>query len=125
MITLGINAAFHDSSAALVVDGAAIAAAEEERFSRIKHAKRPLPFSAWELPFHAIDHCLKQAGIGLAGVDHVERRAEGAPGDPLLEVRDIGLRARQHPPVGEGRVDAVAGRSCDASSTRNAALRRH
>ena len=55
MITLGINAAFHDSAAALVVDGEVIAAAEEERFTRIKHGKRPVPFTTWELPFHAID----------------------------------------------------------------------
>lgn len=71
MITLGLNAAFHDSSAALVVDGVVVAAAEEERFTRIKHGKRPVPFSAWELPFHAIDFCLKQAGVTLAGVDHI------------------------------------------------------
>jgi len=71
LITLGINAAFHDSAAALAIDGAIVAAAEEERFSRIKHAKRPLPFSAWELPFHAIDFCLAQAGVTLAELDHV------------------------------------------------------
>ncbi len=71
MITLGLNAAFHDSAAALVVDGRLIAAAEEERFSRIKHAKRPVPFSAWELPFGAIDYCLGAAGITLRDVDHV------------------------------------------------------
>ena len=71
MITLGLNAAFHDSAAALVVDGITVAAAEEERFTRIKHAKRPVPFSAWELPFHAIDFCLGQAGIRMAEVDHV------------------------------------------------------
>ncbi|WP_029000462.1 carbamoyltransferase family protein [Azohydromonas australica] len=71
MITLGINAAFHDSSAALVRDGQLIAAAEEERFSRIKHGKRPLPFTAWELPYHAIDYCLAEAGLTLAQVDHV------------------------------------------------------
>jgi carbamoyltransferase len=71
MITLGINAAFHDSAAAIVVDGEVIAAAEEERFTRIKHAKRPLPFSAWELPYNAIDFCLQQAGAQLADVDHV------------------------------------------------------
>lgn len=71
MITLGINAAFHDSAAALVVDGEVVAASEEERFTRIKHAKRPLPFSAWELPFHAIDDCLRQAGATLRDVDHV------------------------------------------------------
>ena len=71
MITLGLNAAFHDSAAALVIDGELVAAAEEERFTRIKHAKRPLPFSAWELPHHAIDFCLAQAGLTLAEVDHV------------------------------------------------------
>ncbi|MCM5679480.1 carbamoyltransferase [Schlegelella sp. S2-27] len=71
MITLGINAAFHDSAAALVRDGELIAAAEEERFTHIKHGKRPVPFSAWELPYHAIDYCLAEAGVNLAEVDHV------------------------------------------------------
>jgi carbamoyltransferase len=71
MYTLGINAAFHDSAACLVRDGIVLAAAEEERFNRVKHAKRPIPFSAWELPFAAIDYCLQEAGIRLAEVDHV------------------------------------------------------
>lgn len=71
MITLGINAAFHDSAAAIVVDGELVAAAEEERYTRIKHAKRPVPFSAWELPYHAIDDCLRLADVTLADVDHV------------------------------------------------------
>lgn len=71
MITLGINAAFHDSAAAIVVDGVLVAAAEEERFTRIKHAKRPIPFSAWEQPWHAVDFCLAQAGATLRDVDRV------------------------------------------------------
>src|SRR3954454_9210504 len=71
MYTLGINAAYHDSAACLVADGAVLAASEEERFTHRKHAKRPVPFSTWELPFHAIDDCLKQAGITLAEVDHI------------------------------------------------------
>ena len=71
MITLGINAAFHDSAAAIVRDGELLAAAEEERFSRIKHGKRPVPFSAWALPFNAIDYCLREAGVELAQADHV------------------------------------------------------
>jgi carbamoyltransferase len=71
MFTLGLNAAFHDSAACLVGDGHVIAAAEEERFTRIKHGKRPLPFTTWELPFHAVDYCLKEAGIELADVDQV------------------------------------------------------
>ena len=71
MYTLGINAAYHDSAACLVRDGVVIAAAEEERFTRIKHGKRPIPFSAWELPYAAIDYCLSEADITLSQVDHV------------------------------------------------------
>jgi len=71
MYTLGINAAFHDCSAALIRDGTVLAAAEEERFTRIKHGKRPVPFSAWQLPYHAIDYCLAEAGCRLAEVDHI------------------------------------------------------
>ena len=71
MYTLGINAAYHDPAACLVRDGQVIAAAEDERFTHIKHGKRPVPFSTWELPFHAIDYCLKEAGIALVDVDHV------------------------------------------------------
>jgi carbamoyltransferase len=71
MYTLGINAAFHDPAACLVRDGIVLAAAEEERFTHIKHGKRPVPFSAYELPYHAIDFCLAQTGIRLADVDHV------------------------------------------------------
>src|SRR5688500_8946498 len=71
MYTLGINAVYHDSADALVKDGQVIAAAEEERFTHIKHGKRPIPFSTYELPFHAIDFCLKKAGIQLQDVDHV------------------------------------------------------
>src|SRR3954454_8367097 len=71
MYTLGINAAYHDSAACLVRDGVVLAASEEERFTHRKHAKRPVPFSTWELPFHAIDYCLRHAGILLTDVDHV------------------------------------------------------
>ncbi|HEY0053918.1 MAG TPA: carbamoyltransferase C-terminal domain-containing protein [Pedobacter sp.] len=71
MYTLGINAAFHDSAACIIKDGILLAAAEDERFTHIKHGKRPVPFSTWELPFHAIDYCLKVAGINLSDVDHV------------------------------------------------------
>jgi carbamoyltransferase len=68
---LGINAIFHDSSAALVVDGVTVAAAEEERFTRRKHAKQAVPFSAWELPEHAISWCLAEAGLTGADLDAV------------------------------------------------------
>ncbi|HEV7517738.1 MAG TPA: carbamoyltransferase C-terminal domain-containing protein [Thermoanaerobaculia bacterium] len=71
MKILGINAVFHDSAACLLVDGVPVAAAEEERFSRIKHHKRTKPFHAYALPFHAIDFCLREAGIKLGDLDHV------------------------------------------------------
>jgi carbamoyltransferase len=71
MYVIGINAAYHDSAACLVRDGVVIAAAEEERFTHVKHGKRPIPFSTYELPYHAIDYCLREAGITLADVAHV------------------------------------------------------
>src|SRR4051794_1691723 len=71
MYTLGINAVFHDSAAALVEDGQVVAAAEEERFTHIKHGKRPVPFSTYELPYHAINYCLREGGIRLTEVDHI------------------------------------------------------
>src|SRR5215208_8098744 len=71
MYTLGINAAFHDPSACLVKDGQVLAAAEDERFTHVKHGKRPVPFTTYFLPHYAIDYCLKEAGITLNQVDHV------------------------------------------------------
>ena len=71
MRVLGINALFHDPAAALVVDGVTVAAAEEERFSRRKHGKRPVPFAAWELPEQAARWCLHQGGLGAADLDAV------------------------------------------------------
>jgi carbamoyltransferase len=68
---LGINAIYHDPAAALVVDGAVVAAAEEERFSRRKHGKRPLPWSAWELPELSAAWCLAEAGISPDELDAV------------------------------------------------------
>ena len=71
MRVLGINAIFHDPAAALVVDGQVVAAAEEERFSRRKHGKRPVPFSAWELPELAAAWCLETAGLKPGDLDAV------------------------------------------------------
>src|SRR4051794_33068765 len=69
MRVLGINAIYHDPAAALVVDGELVAAAEEERFSRRKHGKRPVPFSAWEMPALSARWCLEQAGLRPEDVD--------------------------------------------------------
>ncbi|SFN28101.1 carbamoyltransferase [Pseudonocardia ammonioxydans] len=71
MRVLGVNAVFHDPAAALVVDGRVVAAAEEERFTRRKHGKEPVPFSAWEQPAAAAAWCLEQAGLTPADLDAV------------------------------------------------------
>lgn len=71
MYILGINAVFHDSAACILKDGKLLAAAEEERFTHVKHGKRPVPFSTYQLPYHAIDYCLQVAGIHLNDVDKI------------------------------------------------------
>ena len=71
MRVLGINAVFHDPASALVVDGKTVAAAEEERFSRRKHGKAPVPFSSWEVPEKSAAWCLKSAGLSPANLDAV------------------------------------------------------
>lgn len=63
MRVLGISAFYHDSAAALLVDGEIVAAAQEERFTRKKHDAR--------FPKQAIAYCLKHANIMLADVDYV------------------------------------------------------
>ncbi|MGK7222353.1 carbamoyltransferase family protein [Kocuria flava] len=96
---LGINAIFHDPAAALVVDGEVVAAAEEERFSRRKHGKRPVPFSAWELPEQAMRWCLEDAGLTPEDLDAVGYSfdpsiAAEIPDDPYDPVRvDYARRA--------------------------------
>lgn len=60
---LGISAYYHDSAAALVVDGEIVAAAQEERFTRVKHDH--------EFPRHAIAYCLAEAGLRPERLDYV------------------------------------------------------
>ncbi|MFC8391594.1 carbamoyltransferase [Streptomyces sp. NPDC057238] len=88
MRILGINALFHDPAAALVVDGRTVAAAEEERFSRRKHGKRPLPFSAWELPELSARWCLEHAGVRPEELDAVTYSYDPALARPAA---DMGL----------------------------------
>ena len=63
MNILGISAFYHDSAAALVQDGDIVAAAQEERFSRIKHDDG--------FPAQAVGYCLEQAGITAQALDLV------------------------------------------------------
>jgi len=62
-VILGISAFYHDSAAALVVDGEIVAAAQEERFTRRKHDH--------EFPLNAIRYCLDEAGLQLEQLDYV------------------------------------------------------
>ena len=71
---LGLSAFYHDSAAALVVDGRIVAAAQEERFSRKKHDAG--------FPSAAVDYCLNEAGLELDQVDYVAFYDK-----PLSEIR--------------------------------------
>ncbi len=63
MQILGISAYYHDSAACLVQDGAIVAAAQEERFTRKKHDA--------DFPKHAVEYCLEEAGTTPESLDHV------------------------------------------------------
>ena len=63
MNILGISAYYHDSAAALLKDGEIMAAAQEERFTRIKHDH--------EFPINAIKYCLAETGIKVSDLDYV------------------------------------------------------
>ena len=63
MIILGISAFYHDSAAALIIDGVIVGAAQEERFTRIKHDPA--------FPSRAVEYLLDEAGIGVGDIDFV------------------------------------------------------
>ncbi len=60
---LGLSAFYHDSAAALVVDGEIVAAAQEERFSRIKHDPA--------FPVQAAQFCLQEGGVTPGQLDYI------------------------------------------------------
>ena len=88
MIILGVNAFHADSAACVLRDGALVAAAEEERFRRIKH---------WAgFPSQAIAWCLAAAGVTLADVDHVAVNQDSHAN----RLRKAAYVARQRPDLG-------------------------
>ena len=88
MIILGLNAFHGNSSAALVRDGKLVAAAEEERFRRVKH---------WAgFPSEAIAYCLREAGLQLGEVQHIALNQDSRAN--LL--RKIAYTVTQGPDVG-------------------------
>jgi carbamoyltransferase len=84
---LGISAFYHDSAAALVVDGEIVAAAQEERWTRKKHD--------FEFPFHAIDYCLQEGGLRPEDLDFV-----GFYDKPFLKFERILETYLAYAPVG-------------------------
>ncbi|CAA2141109.1 Decarbamoylnovobiocin carbamoyltransferase [Hyphomicrobium sp. ghe19] len=88
MIILGLNAYHGDAAACCVRDGRIVAAAEEERFRRIKH---------WAgFPSEAIRYCLKEAGARLSDVDYIAINS-----DPKANMlRRLGYAAKRRPDLG-------------------------
>ena len=70
-VILGVNSAYHESSACILKDGVILGAVEEERFNRIKHAKCSRVDNADELPDRALAWALKSAGLKPNQVDHI------------------------------------------------------
>ncbi|MFB6506649.1 MULTISPECIES: carbamoyltransferase [unclassified Streptomyces] len=75
-LILGISAHYHDSAAALVADGEPVAAAQEERFTRVRHDPA--------FPARAVSYCLREAGVGLDEVSAVAYYE-----DPALKFRRV------------------------------------
>jgi carbamoyltransferase len=84
---LGISAYYHDSAATLVEDGVVLAAAQEERFTRIKGDAG--------FPHHAIDFCLARAGIAETELDHIVFYE-----NPLVKFERLLTIYHQHAPWG-------------------------
>src|SRR2546421_3613003 len=105
MYILGLNAFHGDAAAALVKDGRLIAAAEEERFNRIKHCAG--------FPTQAIQYCLKAAGVSITEVDHI-----GISRDPsahlhkkiIAAARRLGKSGVRSQKSGVGEERAIANR---------------
>ncbi|MEE9212167.1 MAG: carbamoyltransferase N-terminal domain-containing protein, partial [Phycisphaeraceae bacterium] len=84
---LGISAFYHDSAAVVVIDGRIVAAAQEERFTRKKHD--------YGFPSHAIDSCLRQAGLTPEQLDYV-----GFYDKPLMKFERLLETYLAYAPVG-------------------------
>ncbi len=121
---LGISALYHDSAAALVVDGRIVAAAQEERFTRKKHDA--------DFPRNAVDYCLREAGISAAEsrlrrllrqADHQVRAAAGNLS--RLRAERISLVPASHAAVAQGKAARAAADPQSAQGPVPRAVRLH
>src|SRR6476659_5045464 len=102
MYILGINAYHGDAAAALIKDGRIVAAAEEERFNRVKHCAG--------FPAAALRYCLAEAGITIEDIDHI-----GISRDPSAHLHKKVLFAASRAAKGTvGRRQKAEGRKQDA-----------
>lgn len=69
MNIIGINSVYHESSVCLISNNRVIACVEEERFNRIKHAKKSKISNAHELPINALKYCLSKGHLDLSDID--------------------------------------------------------
>lgn len=83
---LGINSIYHDSSACLLKNGVLVSAVEEERFTKIKHAKPAKVSNGGVLPVNSINFCLEQSGIKLSDVDYI-----AVSFNPEIRLKNIGI----------------------------------
>jgi carbamoyltransferase len=98
MYILGINSAYHESSACLLQNGIIIAAVEEERFTRRKHAKSAQIDNPDELPLNAIHYCLNTANICMKDIGYIgfslnpQKRLENQQAVDIVEEGNWGSR---------------------------------
>src|SRR5206468_11459495 len=90
-LILGVNCVYHESSACLFDGARLIAFVEEERFNRVKRAKRAALDNADALPVAAIEHCLHVAGATWDDVTHIALSY-----DPDLRRQHSGGAAGRH-----------------------------
>jgi carbamoyltransferase len=114
MYILGINAYHGDASAAIIKDGRLIAAAEEERFNRIKHCAG--------FPERSIRYCLDEAGVRLEDVDHI-----GISRDPAahLHKKILYAASRAARQTAAGRLETATGSRGEPETTRTLSFFRH
>lgn len=116
MRILGINSVYHESAAALVVDGRTVVAVEEERLNRHKHGKPAAVDTPHILPTESIAFCLKHSGLRPADIDCIAysfdpaRRAEEFTFDAAAPVGDWGS------PAGEDRFRGLVAKVPDVLS---------
>lgn len=84
-VILGLSGPYHELAACLVLDGVVTCMIEEERLSRVRHGKAARIDNGAEWPIRAAEHCLADAGLDFAAVDHI-----AYPFVPEERLRNIG-----------------------------------